>query len=218
MSRWRHKPVPRNRDERRNQEAIAGTRILVGFVLTALIAGAVAPLLNANRFRSEIHSALESALNRRVTIGKVHFNVFTGPGFSVDDVLIEDGPGMGIEPFAHVESLQARIRLASLWTGHLAFSKLRLVEPSVNFVKPDRGRGTSSPGWRGQHRTPPHASPPDIEISDGRLNFKFGNTKSVFYVSDADLTIYPSPDGDVIIRFGASRRVRIMSRRGSGTW
>jgi hypothetical protein len=170
--------------------------------VVALGAGAVAPLLNANRFRGEIHSALESALNRRVTIGKVHFNVFTGPGFTVDDVLIEEAPGMGIEPFAHVESLEARVRLASLWTGHLAFSKLRLVEPSVNFVKPDLGSWNIAP-WlaRAAVDTTTESTLPDIEISDGRLNFKFGATKSVFYVSDADVTVYPDSNGDLIIRF-----------------
>jgi hypothetical protein len=177
-------------------------RFVLGAALAFLAAAALAPLLNANRFRGQIHSALESSLNRRVTIGKVHFNVFTGPGFTVDDVLIEDGPGMGIEPFAHVESLEARVRLTSLWTGHLEFSKLRLVEPSVNFVKPDSGAWNVAP-WlaRAASNTTSQTSLPDIEISDGRLNFKFGNTKSVFYVSDADLTVYPSSDGDVIIRF-----------------
>jgi hypothetical protein len=177
-------------------------RVLLFLVVVALGAGAVAPLLNANRFQGEIHSALESALNRRVTIGKVHFNLFTGPGFTVDDVLIEEAPGMGIEPFAHVESLEARVRLASLWTGHLAFSKLRLVEPSVNFVKPDSGSWNVAP-WlaRAAVDTAVHSSLPDIEISDGRLNFKFGDTKSVFYVSDADLSIYPDYNGDLIIRF-----------------
>jgi uncharacterized protein involved in outer membrane biogenesis len=156
-------------------------RFVLGAALAFLAAAALAPLLNANRFRGQIHSALESALNRRVTIGKVHFNVFTGPGFTVDDVLIEDGPGMGIEPFAHVESLEARVRLTSLWTGHLEFSKLRLVEPSVNFVKPDSGAWNIAP-WlaRAASNTTSQTSLPDIEISDGRLNFKFGNTKSVF--------------------------------------
>ncbi len=177
-------------------------RLVLLFIAIVVVVGALAPLLNANRFRGEIHSALESALNRRVTIGKVHFNLFTGPGFTVDDVLIDDGPGMGIEPFAHVESLEARVRLTSLWTGHLAFSKLRLVEPSVNFVKPDSGSWNIAP-WlaRASSNTTSQTSLPDIEISDGRLNFKFGNTKSVFYVSGADLTVYPSSNGDVIIRF-----------------
>jgi hypothetical protein len=177
-------------------------RLLLSVVVILLGAGAIAPLLNANRFRGEIHSALETALNRRVSIGKVHFNVFTGPGFTVDDVLIEEAPGMGIEPFAHVESLEARVRLASLWTGHLAFSKLRLVEPSVNFVKPDIGPWNIAP-WlaRAAVDSAAQASLPDIEISDGRLNFKFGATKSVFYVSGADLTVYPDSNGDLIVRF-----------------
>ena len=178
-------------------------RILMAAVILVLAAGAIAPLLNANRFRGQIHSALETALSRRVTIGKVRFNVFTGPGFTVKDVLIEEAPGMGIEPFAHVESLQARIRLASLWTGHLSFSTLKLVEPSVNFVKSGDGPWNIQP-WLNRaaaNASIPRGEAPEIQIRDGRLNFKFGNTKSVFYVSNADLDAYPNANGDLVVRF-----------------
>src|SRR5690242_20747529 len=47
-------------------------------------------------------------------------------------------------------------------------------------------------------------SVPDIQIFDGRLNFKFGDTKSVFYISGADVDIYPNADGDVVIRFSGA--------------
>ncbi len=178
-------------------------RAALTIVLAILGVGVVAPLLNGNRFRSQIERALERALNRRVSIGKVRFNLFTGPGFTLDDVLIEDGPGMGIEPFAHVESLEARVRIASLLTGHLAFSKLKLIEPSVNFVKADSGPWNVAPllNRAAAADTGVQFSAPDIEISDGRLNFKFGDTKSVFYVSNADLEVYPNQSGELIIRF-----------------
>src|SRR5258707_198184 len=107
-------------------------RVAFPLLLLVAIAGVAAPFLNANPFRSRIQAALENALHRRVTIGAVHFNLFTGPGFTVDDVLIEEDPRAGIEPFAYVASLDARIRLRTLWTGHLTFSNLRLDTPSVN--------------------------------------------------------------------------------------
>ena len=68
-------------------------------------------------------------------IGRVHLNLFTGPGFTVKNVLIDDDPAAGIEPFAHVESMQARVRWLSLLRGKLAFSSLRMDSPSVNLVK-----------------------------------------------------------------------------------
>src|SRR5580658_8911401 len=108
-------------------------------MLLVVLVGLAAPRVSANRFRPRIEAALEAALNRPVTLGAVHLNLFTGPGFTVDDVLIDDDPAAGIEPFAHVEHMQARIRWASLFSGQLAFSSLRLDTPSVNVVKMPSG-------------------------------------------------------------------------------
>src|SRR5947209_12835700 len=106
--------------------------ILAVCIAGVFMTGVVAPQLSANRFRGQIQRALEAALERHVTIREVHFNLFTGPGFSVEDVLIDDDPAAGVEPFAHVALIRARVRFNSLLTGRLAFSNLTLVEPSVN--------------------------------------------------------------------------------------
>ncbi len=45
---------------------------------------------------------------------------------------------------------------------------------------------------------------PDIQIRGGRINFKFGDTKSVFYISDADMDVYPNENGEVVIRFSGA--------------
>lgn len=176
--------------------------IVLGLVLL-LAVGLLAPRLNTDRFRPKIQAALEAAFNRHVEIGEVHLNLLTGPGFTLKDVLIDDDPSAGIEPFAHVDSLEARVKLSSLLTGRLAFSNLRLVEPSVNLVKTDAGPWNIAPLLnQAPSAAPGHKhSLPDIEISDGRLNFKFGDTKSVFYVSNADVEVYPNSTGDVVIRF-----------------
>jgi hypothetical protein len=182
-------------------------RVLYIALAAVILIGLVAPYLHADRLRPRIQAALEAALNRPVHIpGAVHLSLFAGPGFSVDDVLIGDDPAAGIEPFAHVESLRARLRLASLLTGKLAFSSLHLASPSVNLVKMPSGAWNIQPllertsQANGLHRH----DVPDIEIRDGRLNFKFGDTKSVFYISGADVDIYPNESGDVVIRFSGA--------------
>jgi len=110
-----------------------------------LAIGLLAPFQKADRYRPKIQAALEAALNRHVEIGSVRLNLFTGPGFTLKDVLIDDDPSAGIEPFAHVESLEARVKLTSLLRGRLAFSNLRLVEPSVNLFKTDAGPWNIAP-------------------------------------------------------------------------
>jgi hypothetical protein len=178
--------------------------LLIG-LLGVLILGIAAPYLRADRFRPRIQAALEAALNRPVHLGAVHLNLFTGPGFTVDDVLIDDDPAAGIEPFAHVESLQARIRWASLFSGHLAFSSLRLDTPSVNVVRMPSGPWNIQPLLdRPQASAPRRRAVPDIQIRGGRIDFKFGDTKSVFYISDADVDVYPNENGELVIRFSGA--------------
>ncbi len=183
------------------------TRTLLIALAAVIGFGLLAPFLRADRLRPRIQRALEAALNRPVHVtSAVHLNFFTGPGFTVDDVLIDDDPAAGIEPFAHVESLRARVGLLSLLTGKLVFSSLYLDSPSVNLVKPASGPWNIQALLEhpSQANAPHQHSVPDIQIRDGRLNFKFGDTKSVFYISGADVDIYPNDSGDVVIRFSGA--------------
>ena len=71
-------------------------RILGGLALLLLIAGFVAPVFTVDQYGRRLQASLERALGRRVEIGKVHFSLFKGPGFSVDDVTIYEDPAIGI--------------------------------------------------------------------------------------------------------------------------
>ncbi len=175
-------------------------RLVLPAVAAVLVVAVAAPFLSANRFRGRIQRALERSLHRHVTLGSLHFTLLRGPGFDVEDVLIADDAAAGVEPFIYVSSMQASVSLISIFSQHLAFSTLRLDEPTVNLVK------TSEGVWNVQaflSGTPALAGKgiPDIEIRSGRLNFKFGDTKSVFYVSNADVDIYRASGGALGIRF-----------------
>lgn len=172
--------------------------ILAGLIV---LAAAAAPLINATRFQQQIREGLERALQRKVEItGRVRFTVISGPGFTADDVLIAEDPRAGIEPFAYVATLSSRIRLRSLWTGKLEFSTLTLEDPSVNLVKIPGGpwniqpfleRAASANGGGVAEALP------DLRVRGGRLNFKFGDTKSVFYLANADVDVRAlSDEGD----------------------
>jgi len=181
-------------------------RWLMILALIVLVAGFAAPYVDAGAFRGRVQAALESALGRHVQMGDVHYSLFNGPGFEVENVLIADEPQAGIEPFAAVGSLQARIRLASLFGGKLAFSTLRLEDPTVNLVRPGGDTWNIQPFIARMIATHGGAGGdfPDIEVRSGRLNFKFGDTKSVFYVSDADLDVYPRSSGELVVKFAGT--------------
>ncbi len=171
-------------------------------VLAILAIGLAVPYIDATGYRERIQSALEQALHRKVTVGKVRFNLLTGPGFAVDDVTIGEDTSIGIEPIAYVETLDARVRLTTLWTRSLSFSTLRLNNPSVNLAKGDNGiwnfqllmRDAVSHGASaGQF--------PSIQVRSGRINFKFGDYKTIFYLTDADLDVNPVGLDRLDVRF-----------------
>ncbi len=88
-------------------------RVIIITLLAVLAIGFAAPHIDIEFARPKIARALERGLGRRVDVGKVHFNLFTGPGFTVDDVTIHEDPRAGIEPFAYVVSLEARVPFLS---------------------------------------------------------------------------------------------------------
>ena len=178
-------------------------RAIIIALLLVLAVGFAAPHFEIDLFRPKIARALERGLGRRVEVGPVHFNLFTGPGFTVDDVTIHEDPRAGIEPFAYVPTLEARVQLLSLFRRRLEFSSLRLGDnASINLVKTDAGP------WNFQFllsNAPASAGAmPAIKMRGGRVNFKFGDTKSVFFFDDADLDVAPSMDGSVELRFVGS--------------
>ncbi|PYT14899.1 MAG: hypothetical protein DMG59_15775 [Acidobacteria bacterium] len=178
-------------------------RLLITATLLVATMGVAAPWLPVDFVRPKIARALESGLGRRVEIGGVHFSLFTGPGFTLDDVTIHEDARAGIEPFAYVQTLEARVRLASLFRRRLEFSSLRLTSgASINLVKTDAGP------WNFQFLlsgTPAsQGTMPAIRMRSGRVNFKFGDTKSVFYFRAADLDVAPSANGSVDLRFAGA--------------
>ncbi len=187
---------------------------LIGLALL-LIGGIVAPFIRVSQFREQIRIGLERSLHRRVEIyGDAHLNLFRGPGFSVEKVVIYDDPSAGLEPLANVAELQTTLGLSTFLTGRLSFTSVRFVEPSVNLVKPDQASWNVLALLAGA-ASPDSGSLPEIQISDGRINFKFGQTKSAFYLTDTDLTVTPTADG-AEIRFSCAPARTDRAQQGYG--
>jgi hypothetical protein len=174
-----------------------GTIARVGAAAGAalLAAGIVAPYLRADQFGENIRQSLQRALGRRVDIGKVRFNLFQGPGFEVEDVVIHEDPSVGIEPMARVGVMEVRPRWWTLLGGHLAVGSILLDGAHINLSKTG---APSEPGrWNFDRllRERELTAFPGVRIRNGRVNFKFGDTKSGFYLLGADLDISPPRSG-----------------------
>ena len=177
--------------------------ILTVAVLAAV--GLAALYLPLDFLRPRVERALERGLGRKVEVGHVHVNLFGVPGFTFDDVVIHEDPRAGIEPFAYVPALNAGVRALSLFRRRLDFSNLNLGDATVNLVK--SASGTWNFQFLFEEESKRQASLPGIKMRGGRVNFKFGDTKSVFYFDDADLDVSPYGNGSAEVRFwGAPRQ------------
>src|SRR5690242_8335936 len=163
-------------------------------VALALLIGAawVAPLfLNAGRYRPLLKAGLERSLGRKVSLGHIALHFFPRPGFTVDNVVIDEDPSFGLEPFARVGRLDCDLRWRSLWSSHLYLGTLKLSNPSINLVRNSSGRWNIEdlllrsrirPQSRAQATPAPMPSNLAVEIEGARLNFKIGENKKPFTV------------------------------------
>jgi hypothetical protein len=195
-----------------------GLKWLGACCVLLVIAGVVAPYWSADRFAERIRSGIESALGRRVELGDVRFNLFTGPGFSISKVVIHEDPAFGREPFAYVGSLEARPSLWALLGGKLEFASLQLDDTSVNLTRAESDAGTA---WNFAEllRRTKFEDLPALHVRSGRVNFKFGDTKSVFYLTDSDLDVSPpgSSSGSWQLQFSGQPARTDRPARGFGS-
>ncbi len=192
-------------------------KILFGAVVLALTAIAVAPFLRADHHRARIQQALESALHRRVEIlGKVTYSLWNGPGFSIANVVIHEDPTIGMEPFAYVAVLDARIRVLAALQGRWEVDHILLDEPRVNVVKRETGSWNVRPFLVRRSGDMP-ARLPAISVRSGRINLRFGDTKSPVYLTNAEMNIAAQDDSAIDVRFSVEPARTDRIAQGFGT-
>jgi hypothetical protein len=164
-----------------------------------LILGAIAPYVRVNFLEARVKRSLERTLGRQVEIGAVAFSLFRGPGFSLNHVIIHEDPSIGLEPIAYVDTLEVSARLWPLLAGHFVPGSIRMMEgdtPTV--INISKTGPASEPGrWNFELLLgrPVLNQMPGIHVRNGRINFKFGDLKSVFYLTNTDLDISPPAPG-----------------------
>jgi hypothetical protein len=170
---------------------IAG--VLLGLLLAAAL---VVPYVNADRYGKRLKWSLERSLGRQVDIGHVRFSLLEGPAFSVerDDgpgIVIHEDPSLGIEPIAYVETMVVRPQLLPLLAGRFQIASIRLEDASINLTK--SGAASEAGQWNFMSfvNRSVMSSAPAIHVRNGRVNFKFGDTKSLVYLTETDLDISP---------------------------
>src|SRR6185436_5709982 len=118
--------------------------------------------------------------------------------FSVNSVTIYEDPAIGIEPIVYVQepgSIEVVPRILPLLAGKFVIGSIHLDGASVNLTKTGPGSGPSR--WNFASFVNPSVirTVPAIHVRGSRINFKFGDTKSVFYLTNTDFDLAPSGFG-----------------------
>lgn len=172
------------------------------FLAAALI---LPPLINMNRYQRRIAEGISNSLGRPVHLSSVTLRLLPRPGLELTDFIIEEDPAFGSEPTLRAPSVDASIRLSSLWRGLLEVGRISFDQPSVNLVRNSEGRWNigsillqashipNAP--TAQRRAGAAPRFPYIEASNARVNFKVGNEKKPFSLLNADFAMWlASPD------------------------
>ena len=154
-------------------------------------------LLQHTPLRQKLTARLESAFGRPVEVGKYDFSLWGGPTLEAESVTVAEDPRFGNEYFLRAESLTVRFRWQSVLRGHLELGTLSLTRPSLNMVRDSYG------DWNLNEWLPRPAGTPSqdipigparpatsvlrfrrVEVDGGRINFKNGDEKIAFAMTN----------------------------------
>lgn len=187
--------------------------LLLGVAAVLVVVTLVPPWVSLNRFRGAIVSAIGGALGRQVTARDVSLRLLPQPGIHLTNLVVHEGPAFGAEPMLRAEEVTATLRLTSLWRGRLEIGSLSFKYPSLNLVRnPDGGWNLQDLLLRAAHipsaptaKSRPEQRPrfPYIEADDGRINFKAGNEKKVYSLTEADFALWLASEDEWKMRLEA---------------
>ena len=172
------------------------TRLVVlALLLSGVAAWLIPSLFSVEGYRRRLKAELERILHRQVAFGKVSVRLLPRPGFVIEDATIQEDPAFGFEPFVRVERVECDIGWQTLLGARLDFSHFRLQHPTINLVR-QRGAGwnverlillSSAPSGvtpAAALGRPAGASPLELEVEDGRVNFRLGDSKKPLAITD----------------------------------
>ena len=153
-----------------------------------------------HQLRNRIANSIGSALGRRVDLDDVRFQVLPRPGFDLEGLVIYDDPAFSAEPMIRAQDVFAAIRFRSLLRGRLEIATLSATEPSINIVRNNEGRWNLASLIERNAQIP--AAPtqkaaserrpafPYLEATAARINFKIGQEKKWYALTDADVALW----------------------------
>lgn len=177
-------------------------KVIVILAILLLAGWLIPPFFHAGRYRKILQSALENKLGRSVELGAITLRLLPHPGFSIANVVVEEDPHFGSEPFARVDSVECDLGWRSLLGSRMDCSKIILDHPVFNVVRGSegnwnvesifhRGRAASSPG--GAASKVSSAAPFDFEAENARINFTLNGAEKPFALDRVRASFHLNP-------------------------
>lgn len=190
------------------------TRIYLVIAIVIALGFLVPPSINLNRFRTKLSESLSRSLGRQVSVQDVRLRLLPLPGFTFRQLRISDDE-FSAEPILQTgnENGVATLRISSLWRGRLEIASVSLTQASLNLVRDASGHWNmerlvnraaqvpSAPTAKKQPEWRPRF--PYIEITESRINFKFGPEKKPFALSDAQFALWLAAENRWNVRLKA---------------
>lgn len=174
---------------------------ILSAILVVLLLVFIPPLINVSRFQRRIASNLSAAIGRPVHLDRVRLSLLPLPGFTLDNFVVDEDPAFGYEPILRANQVRATVRISSLWSHRVEFSRISLTETtSINLVRLPNGHWNFEPVLI--HASHIEAAPtaqtyagpaprfPYIEASGARLNIKLGGRKIPLALTDSDFALW----------------------------
>ena len=167
----------------------------------------------ANRLRTRLAHSIGMSLGHQVEIGGVHLRILPRPGFDLEQFVVRDDSSFSAEPVLRADQVTAVLRLRALLRARIEISSLSLKEPSLNLVRREDGRwniasvieraARTNSGPTGRPAASARPQFPYIEADDGRINFKLGQEKKAYALTDADFSLWLESENEWRMRLKA---------------
>jgi AsmA family/AsmA-like C-terminal region len=185
-------------------------KVVTGIILL-LVLFLVRP--GAQRLHTRIVRSISLALGRQVDVGSVSLRLLPQPGFELENFVVHEDPAFGAEPVLQSSDVVALVRVRSLLRGRLEISRLSLTDPSINLVRNSEGSWNLENLLERAARMPvaPTAKPkgeprpgfPYIEADHARINFKSGQEKKPYALTDAHFALWQDSENAWGVRLKA---------------
>lgn len=195
-------PTPLEAERPRRRAWSRWVKLLVALLIFLWLADlGVSLLIRHTRLQRRLTARLETVFGRSVEVGSYDFSLWGGPTLEAHSVTFGEDPRFGHEYFLRADSLRVRLRWQSFFRGHMELGAIALESPSLNLVRNSEGDWNVAEWLPKSAGSAAPSSPAAsvrfgrIDVTSGRINFKRGDEKLPFALTNVNGYMEPDRSG-----------------------